>query len=82
MLDAPMHRHVPELSGSHAPPSCGSLSAPCVELTVHEIGGFVALAPALEQLKRVGDSSFKDAKRLRVPGVPGGGGLCATFEEA
>ena len=77
-LEERLHQHVRELSGAHLPPTCGSPAAPSVCLTVHEIGGFVAIAPSIEELKRSGDTSFQDAKRLKVPSS-GVGGLCAAF---
>ena len=71
-LDAIHHAHVPELSGPAVPPSCGSISSPSLCLSVHPIGGFAAIAPSLELLKRTGGGSFSQRMRSAPCGARGG----------
>jgi hypothetical protein len=73
------HQYVPELSGAAVPPSVGTISLPRLEVSCHPIGGFGAVAPSLDALKRVGGTMF--AQRLRTPtSSAAGGGLCAVFD--
>ena len=80
-LQERFHQHVAELSGVHAPPTCGSLSMTGACLSVHELGGFAAIAPSVEELKRSGDTSPQDKKSLKVASSVMGG-LCVTFNGA
>ena len=77
-----LHSHmddcIPELSGVPAPPTGVVVAAPSVAVSVHALGGFGAVAPDVDTLKRSGSRSF--GQRVCLPSRTATGGLVATFD--
>lgn len=75
---ARQHRYVPELSGTAAPPTGVVCAAPSVAVSVHPVGGFAAVAPDVDALKRSGNQNLQ--RKLILPCSSCTGGLVAIFD--
>jgi hypothetical protein len=74
--DSEHHQYVRQLSGTPCPPSCSSVATPSIGLSVHTLGGFGAVTPSLDELRRRSNSSAS----FRTPPAALRGGLCAAFD--